>query len=71
MTSFSCPHFAQHRDWCQRLDDLCVPPRLCHSEDNCVCRTLATATRSEALRIRRARHTRGCDSSDDSCHEVT
>lgn len=28
MTSFSCPHFAQHRDWCQKLDDWCVPGRL-------------------------------------------
>ena len=27
MTSFSCPHFAQHRDWCQKLDDWCVPGR--------------------------------------------
>lgn len=27
MTSFSCPHFAQHRDWCQRLNDWCVPGR--------------------------------------------
>ncbi len=27
MTSFSCPHFTQHRDWCQKLDDWCVPGR--------------------------------------------
>lgn len=27
MTSFSCPHFMQQQDWCQRLGALCVPGR--------------------------------------------